>query len=152
MRAGRTIVSCAKAPLDGVQKPVESTCLILANRPRQKSQFAGQSEYPMTLRTLVPAAIAAAALLASSAHAQTPAPGSVMVVSPVYSQLVAFSIPANFVAGAERNDGSAYTREAVPKGETAEKWNEKITVTGAKGLATQPNASAEKLAGVIGTA
>jgi hypothetical protein len=101
----------------------------------------------MTIRSITAATIVAAALLASSAQAQAPA--SVMVVSPVYSQLVAFSIPANFVAGAERNDGTTYTREAVPKGETVEKWKEMITVTGAKGLASQPNVSPEKFAGVI---
>jgi len=101
----------------------------------------------MTIRSVAAHAAAATFLLASSADAQAPA--SVMVVSPVYSQLVAFSIPSNFVAGNERNDGTTYTREAVPKGETVEKWKEMITVTGAKGLASQPNASAEKFAGVI---
>jgi hypothetical protein len=103
----------------------------------------------MTLRSLYAAAITAAVLLASPADAQ--APGSVTVVSPVFSQLVAFSVPSNFVAGAERNDGTTYTREALPKGETVDKWSEMITVTGAKGLALQPNASAEKFAGVIAT-
>lgn len=103
----------------------------------------------MTLRSLYAAAIATTALLASPAGAQ--APGSVTVVSPVFSQLVAFSVPSNFVAGAERNDGTTYTREALPKGETVDKWSEMITVTGAKGLALQPNASAEKFAGVIAT-
>jgi hypothetical protein len=103
----------------------------------------------MTVRSIAAAAVAATLLLAPSAQAQAPA--SVTVVSPVYSQLVAFSIPSTFVAGAERNDGTTYTREAVPKGETVEKWNEMITVTGAKGLASQPNASAEKFAGVIAT-
>ena len=97
----------------------------------------------MTIRSIAAATIAATLLLASSAQAQ--APTSVMVVSPVYSELVAFSIPSNFVAGAERNDGTTYTREAVPKGETVEKWKEMITVTGAKGLASQPNASAREI-------
>jgi hypothetical protein len=102
----------------------------------------------MTFRSIVTAA-AATVLLAYPSSAQAPA--SFMVISPVYSQLVAFSIPSNFVAGAEKNDGTTYTREAVPKGETVDKWNEMITVTGAKGLASQPNASAEKFAGVIAT-
>ena len=101
----------------------------------------------MTIRPIVATAVVGAALLASTASAQAPA--SFMVVSPVYSQLVAFSIPSNFVAGAERNDGTTYTREAVPKGETVDKWSEMITVTGAKGLASQPNASAEKFGGLI---
>lgn len=105
----------------------------------------------MIIRSLAIAAVAAG-LTALPAQAQAPkagAPASFTVVSPVYSQLVAFSVPSNFVAGAERNDGTTYTREAVPKGETVEKWSEMITVTGAKGLASQPNASAEKFAGVI---
>jgi len=108
----------------------------------------------MTLRSLITTAAAAAGLVVSPAQAQAPkagAPASFTVISPVYSQLVTFSVPSNFVAGAEKNDGTTYTREAVPKGETVDKWSEMITVTGAKGLASQPNASAEKFAGVIAT-
>ncbi|TKW78045.1 MAG: hypothetical protein DI543_12490 [Bradyrhizobium icense] len=65
----------------------------------------------------------------------------------MFSQLVAFSMPSNFVAGYEKTNGATYTREAVPKGDTLQKWTEMITVTGAKGLAA--TASAEKFAGSI---
>ena len=98
----------------------------------------------MTIRPIVATAVVGAALLASTASAQAPA--SFMVVSPVYSQLVAFSIPSNFVAGAERNDVTTYTREAVPKGETVDKWSEMITVTGAKGLAGNRQVTPESFA------
>lgn len=103
----------------------------------------------MTVRSIAAAAAVAAGLFATPSFAQAPA--SVTVISPVYSQLVTFSVPSNFVVGTERNDGTTYAREAVPKGETVEKWNQMITVTGAKGLASQPNASAEKFAGLIAT-
>lgn len=96
-------------------------------------------------------ALAAACLAAAPAAAQAPKPGggpaSFTVISPVFSQLVSFSMPSNFVAGYEKTNGGTYTREAVPKGESVQKWTEMITVTGAKGLAA--TASAEKFAGTI---
>jgi len=99
------------------------------------------------------AALAAACLAAEPSVAQAPkqssAPASFTVISPVFSQLVSFSMPSNFVAGYENTNGGNYTREAVPKGESLQKWTEMITVTGAKGLAAAPNASAEKFAGTI---
>jgi hypothetical protein len=94
----------------------------------------------MTVSVVRPAAVVAALLLGASApsHAQAPKPASppasFTVISPVFSQLVAFSMPSNFVAGYEKTNGGNYTREAVPKGESVQKWTEMITVTGAKGL------------------
>jgi hypothetical protein len=96
------------------------------------------------------AALAAACLAAepSAAQAQQNSPpASFTVISPIFSQLVSFSMPSNFVAGYENTNGGNYTREAVPKGESVQKWTEMITVTGAKGLAA--TASAEKFAGTI---
>lgn len=87
----------------------------------------------------------------SPAHAQSPpapktAPVSFTVISPIYSQLVRFSMPSNFVAAHEKVNGPSYIREAVPKGETAGAWTEMITVTGAKGAAGNPQMTAEKFA------
>jgi hypothetical protein len=104
----------------------------------------------MTIRSLITVAVVAAGLVVSPAQAQGPkagAPASFTVISPIFSQLVAFSMPSNFVAGYEKTNGGSYTREAVPKGESLQKWTEMITVTGAKGLAA--TASAEKFAGTI---
>jgi len=41
------------------------------------------------------------------------------VIAPVFSQLVRFSMPAEFVAAHESTEGDFYIREAVPRGETA---------------------------------
>jgi hypothetical protein len=75
------------------------------------------------------------ALLASSAAAQGPAPSAFTVISPIFGQLVTFSLPIGFVTVFENTNGPNYTREAVLKGETAKSWTQMITVTGAKGAA-----------------
>ncbi|MFB9264528.1 hypothetical protein ACFFWD_15335 [Bradyrhizobium erythrophlei] len=90
-----------------------------------------------------------AAFAAAPASAQSPAPGSFTVISPIFSQLVTFSMPSTFVAIGERTNGPSYIREAVLKGETAERWTQMITVTGAKGLVGNPKASPEAFAGSI---
>jgi len=85
-------------------------------------------------------------LLASSAAAQGPAPAAFTVISPIFGQLVTFSLPAGFVTVFENTKGPSYLREAVPKGETVERWTQMITVTGAKGAAGNPNISPESAA------
>lgn len=99
------------------------------------------------------AAFAAACLAAAPVTAQAPKqsgpPASFTVISPIFSQLVSFSMPSNFVGSFEKTKGDSYTREAVPRGESVQKWTEMITVTGARERATTPNASAEKFAGII---
>lgn len=55
-----------------------------------------------------------------------------MVVSPIYSQLLAVPTPANFVAGHEEDKYGFYELELAPKGETMDVWTQMITLTGAK--------------------
>lgn len=55
------------------------------------------------------------------------------VMSPIFSQLVMFAQPADFIVRFENAKGGSYIREAVPKGETVEDWSQMITVTGLKG-------------------
>ena len=62
-------------------------------------------------------------------------PSSVTVISPIFSQLVRFSMPPGFVTVTENTSGPNYIREAVPKGESAERWTQMITVTGHKDAA-----------------
>ena len=89
-------------------------------------------------------AAAAACWLAASAPpllAQAPAvkftmPALVTVISPIFSQLVRFSIPSSFVPVFEHTNGPNYIRESVLKGETTERWTQMITVTGHKDAAT----------------
>ena len=77
-------------------------------------------------------------------------PPSVTVISPIFGQLVRFSMPSDFVTVFEDTKGPNYIREAVPKGETAEQWTQMITVTGHKGAATAqftPQGFANSMAG-----
>jgi hypothetical protein len=96
--------------------------------------------------------LVAISLLGASAmpsHAESPAPSSVTAISPVFGQLVRFSMPAKFVAASENTEGNFYIREAVPRGETTTAWTQMITVTGSSGLATSANFSSQKLAASI---
>jgi hypothetical protein len=87
------------------------------------------------------------ALLASPVSAQAPAPAAFTVISPIFSQLVAFSMPSSFVTAYENTNGPNYIREAVLKGETVKDWTQMITVTGAKSTAANPKISPESFAG-----
>ena len=99
------------------------------------------------------AAIFAIALLSAAAlpaRAETPAaPGSFTVISPVFGQLVRYSIPARFVTAHENTQDNFYIREAVPKGETVSQWTQMITITGSQGMASVANFTPQKLAASI---
>ena len=87
---------------------------------------------------------------ASPTRAQTPAksppPAAFIVISPIYGQLVRFSMPLNFVVAFENANGDNYIREAVLKGETVDAWTQMITVTGAKGLARHQQVTPQSFA------
>jgi len=88
--------------------------------------------------------------LAAPSQAESPAaPASLTVISPVFGQLVRFSMPANFTAVSESTKDNFYIREAVLKGETAKQWSQMITITGAREQAQADNFSPQGLAGVI---
>jgi hypothetical protein len=83
------------------------------------------------------------ALLAAAAGALAAEP-HLTAVSPVFHELVAFSLPPEFKsqnATYEHNNGAFYIREHVPEGESVDKWTQMITVTAAKDLASNPNAT-----------
>ena len=88
-----------------------------------------------------------ALLIASAASAENPS--AFTVISPIFGQLVSFSMPMIFVAASEKTSGPTYIREAVLKGETVNRWTQMITVTGAKGLAANPKVTPETFAGSI---
>jgi hypothetical protein len=87
--------------------------------------------------------------IAADACAESQAPAAYTVISPIFGQLVMFAMPGNFAAIGENTNGPSYIREAVPKGETAERWTQMVTVTGAKGLVGNPKVSPEAFAGSI---
>ena len=104
------------------------------------------------MRTALKDAIWATVLMAAlptPTSAQTPTPKDATVISPIFGQLVRFQIPLSFAVVYENTKGTQYTREAVPKGETVERWTQMITVTGYKGLAANANVTPEKFAGGI---
>jgi hypothetical protein len=92
---------------------------------------------------------ALSAFIAADACAESQAPAAYTVISPIFGQLVMFAMPGNFAAIGENTNGPSYIREAVPKGETAERWTQMVTVTGAKGLVGNPKVSPEAFAGSI---
>lgn len=87
------------------------------------------------------------ALFATIASAE--GPPAFRVISPIFGQLVTFSMPQTFVVIGENTKGPSYIREAVLKGETADRWTQMITVTGAKGMVANPKASPEIFAASI---
>jgi hypothetical protein len=72
-----------------------------------------------------------------------------VVISPIFGQLVMFTLPSDFKTVFEQPTAETYIREAVLKGETTEQWSQMITVTGAKAVATHPELSAQYFAAQI---
>jgi hypothetical protein len=93
---------------------------------------------------LAPVALTAGAL----ALAESPAESHLAVVTPVFSQLVMFSLPPEFKSPKpiyEKNSGSFYIRQQLPEGETLGKWSHMITLTGTRGLAANPSATPQAM-------
>src|SRR3954468_13061445 len=100
----------------------------------------------LLLASAFPASAQSPAAPKSAAPKPTP-PASVTVISPVFGQLVRFSLPSAFAAVSfEKTNGPSYIRESVLKGETVSAWTQMITVTGAQGLAANPQVTPQSFA------
>jgi hypothetical protein len=80
--------------------------------------------------------------------ADSPGEPRLAAITPVFAQLVMFSLPPEFKSQKptyEKNSGSFYIREQVPDGETLGKWSRMITLTGTRGLAANPNATPQAM-------
>jgi hypothetical protein len=66
---------------------------------------------------------------------------SVKTITPIFSQLLMTGSPQGFVPASEKTKPQFYIREAVPKGETVDNWTQMITVTGMKGMTSNPQAT-----------
>lgn len=75
----------------------------------------------------------------------------VATITPVFSELVVFSLPDGFVPAFEKADNVGYIQELVPQGENVHQWSQMITLTGGKGLAANPNLSAQRFAVMVAT-
>lgn len=60
-------------------------------------------------------------------------------VLPVFSQLIALSVPGQFRPALENTTDTRYLSEWVPVGQSRETWSEMLTVSGTRGMANQPN-------------
>ena len=76
--------------------------------------------------------------------------GSVRAITPIYSQLLMLTLPSPFVPAFENSKDGGYIQEMVLKGETVNAWSQMITVTGAKGLAANPNLTPQQFLLMIG--
>lgn len=70
-------------------------------------------------------------------------------VTPIFSQLVMFTLPAGFETVFENVKDGSYIREAVLNGETVDQWSEMITITGAKDMAEADGVSPRRVMGRI---
>jgi hypothetical protein len=75
-----------------------------------------------------------------------PAAPAPVVISPIFGQLVMFTLPSGFVTAFEQPSATSYIREAVLRGETVDAWSQMVTVTGVKGLAEKPGITAQYFA------
>ena len=71
------------------------------------------------------------------------------VISPIFGQLVSFTLPGEFRTVSENGNRKNYLREAVLAGETLNRWTQMVTVTGAMGLASDPEITPAGFAGYI---
>ncbi|SHK05685.1 hypothetical protein SAMN05444159_2300 [Bradyrhizobium lablabi] len=107
------------------------------------------SSAPTTFAVIVATGLLCAAATPSRAESPAAVPESFTVISPVFGQLVRFSMPSKFVAAFENTKDAFYIREAGLKGETVNQWSQMITITANKGLASAPNYSPQNQAGSI---
>ena len=99
--------------------------------------------------TLLPGPAVAEPKAKNNAGAPAAQGGSVRVISPIFGQLVMFSLPRRFKTAFENTKDNGYIREAVPESESVERWSQMITVTGTKGAASNPQARPQSFAAGI---
>jgi hypothetical protein len=113
----------------------------------QRAKRARRAVVLATCLSALVASFASNAQQASAAAAPPVQQKSIQTVTPIFGQLVGFTLPAGFnPADFEKTEGNSYIRESVLKGETVDHWTQMITVTGIKGLASDPDASPRVLA------
>jgi len=76
-------------------------------------------------------------------------PTSFTTITPIFSQLLMLPSPKGFEPAFTDAKENSYIRESVLAGETVKKWSQMITVTGYRGIASNPNASPKAIAEMI---
>jgi hypothetical protein len=100
-----------------------------------------QTNGNVTMKKAALVVLALALCAGSAAMADEP----IVQISPIFSQLVMLAFPLGFKTVFEKSNGNRYIRESVLDGETVEQWSQMITVTGARGLASDPSLTPQLL-------
>jgi len=74
---------------------------------------------------------------------------SVATISPIFSQLLRFQLPAGYTSVSEDTHGEHYLREYVPAGQSVDGWSRMITIRGFRNLASKPAVTPQSYAGSI---
>ncbi len=69
---------------------------------------------------------------------------SISSITPIFSQLLMFSVPKGFTPVFEKNQGIQYVQEYVLEGQSTKLWSQMLSISGAKNLANLPNISPQK--------
>lgn len=72
-------------------------------------------------------------------------PKTAIATAKVFGQVLAYTYPLQFKPAFEDTKGDTYIQESVLAGETVDKWTQMFTLSGAKGLSANPNATPEKM-------
>lgn len=67
------------------------------------------------------------------------------IVTPVFNNIVAFTMPADFKPAFETTNKDGYINESIPKDQTLEDWKQMISLTGAKDFKSKEGASPSKV-------
>jgi hypothetical protein len=111
----------------------------------QRVSIRGATRWTVAALALLAGVLLLGTALAASESTTT---SQLRVVTPVFHQLVAFSLPAEFKstkATSERTNGAFYLREQVPEGETLDKWSRMVSLSGTRDLASNPNATPQAM-------
>lgn len=131
--------------------PAPGGACALSNSPHERVGALGKIGVTAALCAVWICASAAQDHAAAPANpAQSPFHGPMTTITPIFSQLLAFSLPAGFVIADAQHNDRVYLRESVLKGETVDDWSQMITVIGRKDLASNPQATPEAVAQMAG--
>ena len=88
-----------------------------------------------------------AALAPAGAVAQAPQP--VTTSTPLFSQVVVFTLPAGWKAAHKSESPNGYLIEFIPQGQDIKAWKDLVTLQAYRGLGRKPEASPKNFLGMV---
>ena len=95
------------------------------------------------------AGVVAVCLLALSAGAGEQAPQPVTTSTPLFSQVVVFTLPAGWKSAHKSESPNGYLMEFVPQEQDIKAWKDLITLQAYRDLARRPEASPKNFLGMV---